>query len=302
MIIRENNISVLTPTISVVMPVFNASRFLSEAISSIQRQTYCDFELLILDDGSTDDSLDIAYSLSSVDPRIRVITNDHRGLVATLNHGCDIARGEFIARMDADDIAISDRLERQVSYMREHCDVALLGGAIDAIDSSGRNLFTLRWPCLQEGLNDQLLLDCCMAHTTILIKREAFLQLGGYRATYLHAEDYDLFLRMAERFHIDNLPQVLTCYRLHEAQVSAKNARQQIISAIGAKFGAKYRRAGLSEPNWVGPFVSALDLMSLGVTEQRIASLTETYIHADNARERGWRWSYSPFISHHCDA
>src|SRR5438046_2743554 len=128
------------PTVSVIMSVYNAQRYLAAAIDSILAQTFTDFEFIIIDDGSTDRSSQILADFANKDSRIRVETRANKGLTRSLNEAIALSRGEFLARMDADDIALPNRLEVQVRFMREHRDVVLLGGGYELIDGAGRFL------------------------------------------------------------------------------------------------------------------------------------------------------------------
>jgi glycosyltransferase involved in cell wall biosynthesis len=284
------------PLVSVVMAIYNGAPFLEKAIESIVEQSFDNFELILVDDGSEDGSLEIAESFEHRDRRIRVVPREHSGLVTALNLGCSLATGEYIARLDSDDIAKPWRLEEQVMYLTANRHVVLLGGSTECIDQDGKVMFVMRWPGWNEGLRDYLLLDCHIAHTTIMFKREVFMTLGGYRACYEDTEDYDLFLRLSDRYTIDNLPVILCQYRIHEKQVSVRKAHQQILSGIGARLATQARRANCPEPHWENCRVGCHDLVALGVKQQRIDSLTAEYRFSDHHYRKGWRWSRSRFL------
>lgn len=203
-----------TPTVSVVLPVYNGERYLAASIESILRQTLEEFELLVVDDGSVDRSAVIAHSFG--DPRIRYLGRPQRGIVAALNDGFALARGEFIARMDADDVAYPVRLRTQVDWLRRHPDVGLLGTACHAVDENNQWIGWWRWPETDLEIRWFSLLGCPFAHPTMMIRRQCLDTHGlAYRDTYPAVEDYDLWRRVLERTQGANLSQALLRYRVH---------------------------------------------------------------------------------------
>lgn len=208
------------PLISVCMPVYNAERFVAEAVTSVLGQTRRDFELLILDDGSTDGSLAILKRHAEADPRIRLTSRPNRGLAATLNELVDQARGEFIARMDSDDISLPERFERQVRYLQAHPDCLVVGCQALVIDTDGDPLCVWFQGQTHEELDAQNLRvdrQASLCHPSVMMRRGAVLEVGKYSEQWLHGEDLDLWLRLAERGRLGNLPEVLIKYRLHGA-------------------------------------------------------------------------------------
>lgn len=203
-----------TPTVSVVLPVYNGERYLAASIKSILRQTLEEFELLVVDDGSVDRSAAIAQSFG--DPRIRYLGRPQRGIVAALNDGFALARGEFIARMDADDVAYPVRLRTQVDWLRRHPDVGLLGTACHAVDENNQWIGWWRWPETDLEIRWFSLLGCPFAHPTMMIRRQCLDTHGlAYRDTYPAVEDYDLWRRVLDRTQGANLSQALLRYRVH---------------------------------------------------------------------------------------
>ncbi len=187
------------PLISVVMPVYNAEHYVGGAIESILTQTLADFEFLILDDGSTDRTPEILKRYAERDPRIHLVSRPNRGLVPTLNEGLALARGEFIARMDADDLALPQRFERQVAYLREHPEVLCMGGAAMEIDAAGRDLVVTRNPPDDETIQEFLVTGHNrLFHPTVMMRREPVLAVGGYREEMKVGQDLDLWLRLGE--------------------------------------------------------------------------------------------------------
>lgn len=200
------------PDITVLLPVYNSNTFIAEAVESVLDQTYSNFELLIIDDGSTDGTGKILQRLAAKDSRIRLFQRENRGLVATLNEGIALCSSEFVARMDADDYALPHRLAVQYAYMREHPETAVCSAGMEEYET-GRSL---TWAGYGEAVRARLLFGCCLYHPTILARRSALLAVGGYDAAMPCAEDYDLWVRLAESgYSLAVLPQVLLRYRVH---------------------------------------------------------------------------------------
>lgn len=198
------------------MPVYNASRFLREAIDSILAQSFRPFEFLIIDDGSTDDSADIIRSYS--DPRIRFVPNEvNRGITATLNQGIALASCDLIARMDADDISYPQRLQKQFGYMRRNPTCAMLSTWARVVREDGSFVRLERYRSGFYYYN--LTFECWIYHPTVMFRKSALEEIGMYRIPY--AEDYDLFWRMSTRFPIANLAEALVDYRLSPGSLNA---------------------------------------------------------------------------------
>jgi glycosyltransferase involved in cell wall biosynthesis len=209
--------------------VYNAERYLVEAVDSILAQTFGDFELILIDDGSTDGSPAILNKYAATDPRVRMIRRPNRGLTKSLNDCLQMARGEFFARMDADDVCMPNRFEHQINYMRAHPDVVLLGGAYDLIDGSGRLLRHVTQP-----QDDAALQEICLSgrtpicHPSAMMRREPTLRVGGYDEQFAVAQDLDLWLRLGEVGKMASLPQTLVKYRLHPKSISETKQGEQV--------------------------------------------------------------------------
>ncbi len=217
------------PRVSVLLPVFNAGAFLRPAVQSILDQRYRDFELLVIDDGSTDDSLAELQSFAARDDRIQLKSRENRGLVATLNEMLADAGSELIARMDADDIAMSHRFDLQVAYLDEHPEVVCLGGGIELMDDNSRRLH--RPPPVRgnEAVQREALqgrIPIC--HPSSMFRRDAVQRVGGYRADAYPAEDLDLWLRLGEIGQLDNLGACVLRYRIHSGSISVQQNRHQM--------------------------------------------------------------------------
>jgi glycosyltransferase involved in cell wall biosynthesis len=238
----------MSPAVSVVIPVHNGARYLTEALESVRRQSFADFEIVVIDDGSTDDSARILAEFAQSDRRCRIITQENRGLVAALNRGIQEARGDLIARMDADDGAELERFARQVEHLRTNPDVAALGSSITIIDDEGRDVGLRSYQCGRANVALAIQDHCALAHPSVMMRRSAVIAAGGYREAFRHAEDYDLWLRLSERHALDNLPEPLLRYRRHGASISHTHRRTQVLATFMARLCSRARRRGEPEP------------------------------------------------------
>ena len=257
------------PLVSVVLVVCNVDRFLAKSIESILGQTFQNLEFIIVDFGSTDKSKAIVSSYGAKDRRIRFHEIPHCGLAEARNAGCLLATGRYIAIMDADDISTPERLMWQVEFMEKHPEVGVLGGAVEWIDTTGRALITRDNPVGDREIQAALLECCPLWQPSVLMRREAFVGVGGYRPPFAPAEDYDLWLRMAEHFQIANLEQVVLKYRIHPHQVSMRKQTQQTLGILGARASASVRRNGSPDPLNAVEEITPEVLALLGVTEAR---------------------------------
>lgn len=199
------------PDITVLLPAYNAESFIAEAVMSILRQGYTNFELLIIDDGSTDRTGEILEDLAARDKRIALHRRENRGLIATLNEGLALCRTELVARMDADDIALPNRLAMQKDFMDAHPEVAVCGSDM-VTQESGKMLVYPR----QERCPVACLFGSPLAHPTVIFRKSIVESLGGYGKEMLFAEDYDLWARIiASGLKMANIPQPLLVYREH---------------------------------------------------------------------------------------
>ena len=207
------------PKVSVVMPAYNAEKYIGEAIDSILDQTFTDFEFIIINDGSTDRTREIVLEYN--DPRIVLLENEkNSGIVVSLNKGLNIARGEYIARMDSDDIAVPERLQIQVKYMDRHPKIGVLGSGIkkfgDEINNE-KKVFSQN----PKKLKAELLFATCIAHPTVVMRKavlDAF--LIQYEIEYSGAEDFLMWWRLSQKTQIATLPDILLNYRIHKSQIT----------------------------------------------------------------------------------
>jgi hypothetical protein len=257
------------PFVSVLMCVYNGEQFLSEAVDSILAQSFSNFEFIIVNDGSTDNTINILDKYQEEAPRIKVYHQENRGLTASLNTGIGLAKGKYIARMDADDIALIDRLLQQVHFMEAHPEVAVVGGNVDIINVTGSTMGVFNFPPNDHDIKTKLLLgDCPICHPTVFLRTEALRSIGGYRRSVVDAEDYDLWLRMADRFQLANLPgSAVLKYRRHPGQVSVHKCRQQALSNLAARTAAVLRKNNHQDPLDLIETVTPSILTKLGLSE-----------------------------------
>ncbi|GFO64356.1 glycosyltransferase [Geomonas paludis] len=222
------------PKVSVVMPVYNGGRFVAEAIDSILRQSFTDFEFLVVDDGSTDDSAAVLRSFS--DPRMRLLGDGvNRGVVGALNLGFAAAAGRYVARMDADDVSLPDRLQRQVDFLDANPGIDVCGGWMEAFDGRGATLWQA--PLEDSEIRSWFLFENVIYHPTVMLRRSVLLDgTVRYDRDFPHAEDYELWTRMLDTWRFANLGEVLLCYRLHDQSVGQRENTTQ------RETGARVRR------------------------------------------------------------
>jgi glycosyltransferase involved in cell wall biosynthesis len=238
----------MTTRVSVVMPVRDGARWLRESIGSILDQTLTNFELLIIDDGSIDDSPSIIEAVARSEPRIRAMRQERQGLVAALNWGLSEARAQLIARLDADDRAHPLRLQRQAEYLDCHPDVGLVGTWANQVDEQGAVMRALKPPTNPQTLKTLLNRTNPFVHSSVMLRTAKLQKVGFYRRAFEGAEDYDLWIRMSENATVVNLPEYLVDYRWHSASASHRFRIRQLFSARLAQVGALARRTNTYDP------------------------------------------------------
>jgi glycosyltransferase involved in cell wall biosynthesis len=220
-------------TITALMSVHNGLPFVADAVRSVLAQTCGDFEFLILDDASTDGTRDFLRTLR--DPRVRVIElAENIGLTAALNRGLREAKGEFIARQDADDISHPRRFSRQLAFLRANAKCAAVGSQAWLVDARGRALGKKNLPLTHAGIRFAHLFDNMLAHAAVMFRRAAVLDAGGYDETFTASQDYDLWSRLGERHELANLPQRLVTLRVVETGITQTHKRADLIRRVQA--------------------------------------------------------------------
>jgi glycosyltransferase involved in cell wall biosynthesis len=208
-----------TPRISVLMSAYNVERYIGEAISSVLAQTFTDFELIVVNDGSTDRTEDVVRSFT--DPRICLVSQPNEGIAAALNHGLRLARAPLIARFDADDICYPRRLEQQYHFLTTHPDYLLVGTAAKYIDERGEYVFTHRPPALTNDAVQALKKQICpFIHSSVLYRKDPILACGGYCAHAHSFEDHLLWVEVLKRGKGCNLPEPLVQVRLNPGSLT----------------------------------------------------------------------------------
>lgn len=216
------------PLVSVIMPVRNGEAFMIAALDCVLGQTWKHLEVIVIDDHSTDATASLLATVG--DPRLRVLDAPDNGLVAALVHGTSIAQGEYLARMDADDHCEPDRLSRQVAFMLAHENVVVVGSSFEVVDGSGRHVRFEPALCDDDDLRRELYVRNPLGHGTTMIRAGALRAAGGYRSTFGHAEDYDLWVRMAGVGSLAALPEPMYRWRRHAASASARHSHEQTAS------------------------------------------------------------------------
>lgn len=279
------------PAVTVLLPVRNGAAMLEPATLSVLRQDFPDFELLIVDDGSSDATPSVLERLAAADRRVRVIRQSALGLVPALNRGLTEARASLVARMDADDIAAPGRLTRQASVFSSRPEVALVGTGWRVLDEAGRLRRVVLPPETHAGLRAGLRERNVLAHPTVMFRRQAALALGGYRPAFLLAEDYDLWLRFSERHQLACVPEPLLDYREHPGQSAWRDLQQRILSELGALAAATCREAGRPDEGDDPAPVDRARLRRMGLSEAEIGAgvIARALGAAKDARAAG-RW------------
>jgi len=247
---RANPALTEPPLVSVLMPVYNVEAFLGEALESVLAQTYSRFELVVVDDGSTDGSWAIAAAAAARDTRVRLLRNEHnRGIVATRNRAFAEAdkASRYFAIMDSDDISLPERLAHQVAFLEAHPDHALVGGANLIIDEHGTEVGRRMYPCSHEAITAVITRYNPISQPTVMIRRSALSAVGTYDPRYPRCEDYDLWLRLASHFKVANLPEFTLKYRLSRRQEKSTHLKDLL------RFTLQIQRRWLLEPAFFRP-------------------------------------------------
>jgi len=207
------------PEVSVIMTCYNAEKYISECIVSILQQTFKNFEFIIVDDCSTDNTPTILQHYTEQDKRIRLIKTPYRiGFIPSLNMGAKLAKGKYIARIDADDISLEKRIELEKSFLDQNPDYGLVGTKTAWVNENGKIVFLDGIYENYEKIKNALLYTCPFAHSSVMYRKDVFIRLGGYNEALPYGEDYEMWVKMSSITKVKNLPQLLTICRWHKNQ------------------------------------------------------------------------------------
>ncbi len=221
------------PSVSVVIPTYNAEKYISEAMRSVLGQTFKDFELIIVDDGSTDNTLRIVDRYCRADERIVVLKNEENlKLARTLNRGIEAARGKYVARMDADDISLPNRLEKQVDFMEKNPEVGIVGGAMEIVDEEGRKRRERRYWIKDEEIRKRIFLFSPFCHPAVMMRKSVLEKSGLYDPHYNPAEDYEFYFRVGLYSEFANLKDRLIKYRIVPDSMTTGGLRRMELRTI----------------------------------------------------------------------
>lgn len=217
-----------SPRVTVLLPVYNAEEFLAEAIESVLNQSFKDFEFMIINDGSKDNSLSVIKHYAEKDSRINLISRPNKGLVKTLNEGISKAKGEYIARMDSDDVSVKSRLKKEVEFLDSNPGVGMVGSNYTIIDAKGKRLVTTNVFTHHDDLKLCLITCNQFGHGSVMMRKSVLEKVGNYDGKVGHVEDYDLWQRISRVSKISNFEEPLYLWRKTEGSISNANLDLQI--------------------------------------------------------------------------
>lgn len=298
------------PSVSVLMSVFNCERYLAEAVRSVLAQTFTDFEFLIVNDGSSDQSLSLLTEFAKTDERIRLIDRPNTGITRALNEMIGLSRGKYLARMDADDASQPERFARQVAYLDANPECVCVGSRVMMMDPYGSPVAESGHKLTHEEIDYELLNQSgwAMVHPSVMMRRDAVERIGGYDVRWRHCEDHDLFLRLAEVGKVANLPDVLLWYRRHYGSINYNKAAEQS-SQKEALLREAHARRGLTMPHdwkpgpWLPP-VPHEQMRLWGWAALKCGNVRVARLHAMGAVRRApqsieaWRLLYCALRGH----
>ncbi len=216
------------PKVSVIMSVYNGEEFLKDSILSVLNQIYKDFEFVIIDDASTDNSLEILKNFQKNDSRIKIINNkENLGLTKSLNKAILISSGEYIARLDAGDISLPERIEKQVAFLDNNKDVGLVGSWMYIINTKGETIDEIKYPTNNKEIKEDLIKYNPLVHSSIMFRRSVAHRVNFYDENYKYAQDYNFYFKLSPYTKFANLPMSLVKYRkMPNSITSTKNKKQ----------------------------------------------------------------------------
>jgi len=215
------------PKISVVMSVFNEKKYLEKAIKSIINQSFSNFEFIIIDDGSADGSAEMLDDWAKEDKRIKIIHQKNIGLTKSLNKGIKIARGKYIARMDADDISMPTRLEKEINYLKKNPKTVLVSSFVKIIDEKGHEIGELTPAVTYDKIKKMSIFSCQIYHSSSMFGKKIFEKIGGYNEKYIYAQDIELWFKFMKAYQVANIPEFLLLWRKSPKGIGVRKRRDQ---------------------------------------------------------------------------
>jgi glycosyltransferase involved in cell wall biosynthesis len=299
----------MTPKVSVVMAVHNGEKYLTAAIASILTQDFADFEFIIVDDGSTDDTAQILAEVAAQDDRIRVLTNSQNiGLTKSLNRGLQSALGEYVARQDADDLSLPNRLVEQAEYLDSNPDAVLVTGNLEIIDAEGNSVGVQHRALVREVVNFRMLFyNHVGGHGQVMFRRQVALEVGGYDESRRYSQDYDLWLRMMALGDIFILPRVWLQWRRHDEGISSAKFDEQEQISLALSQAALTRLTGSDfsletvarlRQFWLEPFPASEYAPSVSEALRGVLRMVVPPIYKDIAAQFS-KWARSISIRRH---
>lgn len=227
------------PSVTVLMPVYNCEKYVEKAIESILKQSFRDFEFLIIDDASKDKTLSIVKKYAKKDKRIRVVANKKNIQIAkSLNKGVDMAKADIIARMDSDDFSMSDRLKLQYNFLKRNPKIAIVGSNMIIVDDKGKKISKREYPTDSKSLRKIMFRYSPFAHPSVSFRKNIFLEFGGYNPRMVPCEDIDLWFKVCSKYEIANISKNLLQYRLVISSNSHKNLKKLELLGFRIKLNA----------------------------------------------------------------
>lgn len=268
-----------SPRVSVIMSVYNGEQYLTEAIDSILNQTFTDFEFIIINDGSTDGTADILRSYE--DPRLRIVEQENIGLTRSLNRGILLAQGEYIARMDDDDLSLPERLDRQVAFLNAHPEVGILGTACRIVDEVSTQEWEMHPPLSDGQIRQRLIRGNPFIHSSVMMRKSILQAVGGYNEAYPYIQDYELWVRLAAHTRLANLPDVLHVRRFHWGAISTTKRTELL--RLWLRMRIRYEAFQRLDYPW---YYAVYILQPLLFTLVELRPKIWTYLHGESDEER----------------
>jgi len=225
-----------TPLVSIIIPILEVNSFLYECLFSLTRIKYSSVEIILITESGLSDSarLEIMKTLGKTNFEIRFVTNSRKGLASALNTGINACLGEYVARLDSDDLIMPNRIRSQVDFLNSNHQIGIVGGQVEFIDSNSLRIegMTSKYPTKSSEMRIELLNHCCISHPTVMFRKATFLEAGQYSEKFQAAEDYDLWLRFLKLTEVVNLTEVVTRYRIHDSQLSNNTVKTLLYATV----------------------------------------------------------------------